>query len=650
MFKLENLNLQKNLECIERYNPKLKEDLLNLKTLTSNIELVEAETGEPNLIYNGIPLHSIQDPEAEAKRIFDSTPNSPTAMHVIFGFGLGHLFKEFCENSKGKIIVYEPNLEILRVTLELADFSKEFLQQNVLITSDIDTFKNFFMNNYTYNASATFIALDSYKKIYEKDIHEIFSQIEVITGVCLAEFNTLKKSIALSAGTMLKNISYTLNEMPLIEVQESYKGKTALIISAGPSLDLCIDTIKKNRNKVIIFCVGTAVKSLAKNGITPDFLNIIEVNDCSGQIKDVDLSDVNMILEPYTHNTFHQAKTKQKFLFPTNSSHANISWAKLTDVDITPYNAKGTVSYGALACAKMLGFSKIILVGQDLAYVNNQCYSKDSAYSELAYEMNPETNKIEVKIKDKEKYVNSLLPTTSGANKNAYQNYANYKIQNLNDTLYFVKGITGEMLPTQGGYATFIEHFREFALNNQDLDLINSSMIGAQIDGFKNIPLDEALLNTASINETVELRLKPLSYNREKIRKNLSEEYNLFTRLFKDFEKAQEYIFKYEREFRRSRTTNDETIRYFKLLMNLYSEICLKYTAQSSLYEAISYTEDIEIQYLLNNTEIVDVQSILLVYERLKRYFNITGQKLVETIKQLERQKEIVVEGINSAS
>jgi len=644
-----NDNLEKNLDCIGRYNPKLKEELSKLTVLTNHFELTETESKEPNLIYNGLPLHSTKNAQAEAKNIFNVAPNTPTSMHVVFGMGIGHLFKEFCEQSKGIVIVYEPNLEILRVTLGLVDFSKELFQNNVFIASDIESFKQLFMSLYSYKANATFVFLDSYRTIYSEHINEIYSQIEVITGICMSEYNTLKTGIAYSAQMVLHNLPYTLNETPLIEYRDSLKGKTALIVSAGPSLDRNIEAIKQNRDKVVIFCVGTALKALMKNGITPEFLNMIEINDCSGQIEGLDLSEINFILEPYTNNYFHRVKTKTKLLFPTITSHANNFWANLTNTDISPYSAKGTVSYEAIFSAKMLGFKKIILVGQDLAYVGNQCYSKDSAYSELTCEINAETKNLEVKMNNATNYIDSLLPVNGKDRAKEFRAYADYKVDNLNKTLYYVKGITGEMLPTQGGYATFIEHFKEFAIDNKDLDLINSSMVGAEIEGFKNIPLNEALKDVQPNSEKINLAPK-FAYETKKIITNLEKELEFFKNLFKEFEHAQEYIFKYERDFRRRRTISEETNRYFKLLLSLYEKITTNYQPKSSLFGAIVFNEDIEIKYILKNTENYDSAGLQAVYELLKRYYNLVGQKTVEIINIIETQKEIIIEGVNSAS
>lgn len=637
-----NPTLEKNLECIAQYNPKLKQDLLNLKTLTNHIELVQTGSGEPNLLYNQIPLHNEYEAEREAKDIFAKIPNTPTSMHVLFGIGLGYLFKEFCEQSKGIVIVYEPNLEILRVTLELVDFSAELSKQNVKIASDIPAFKEFFINNYSYKANSTFAFLSSYKQIYSNEMNEIFKQIEVITGICLADYNTLKYNAANSIEMMLKNIPDTLEETPLSELKSIYKDKTALIVSAGPSLDQNIEIIKKNRDKVIIFCVGTALKALIKNGITPDFLNVIELNDCSPQIEGLDLSDVNLILEPYTNKVFHKTKTKRRFCFPTNSSHANISWARLTGVDISPYTAKGTVSYEALFSAKMLGFNKIILIGQDLAYANNQCYSKYSAYPDLSYQINPDTNKLEVKIQNYENYVHSLIPEGLKDREQDFRNYANYKIKNLNDTLYFVKGISGEMLPTQGCYATFIEHFKEFAQTYPGLNLINSSMIGAHIEGFKNLPLETALEHASPIKDKPDLNLISYNYDKPRILRNLNREKENMKNILKEFEKAREYIFKYTREFQRKQTLTHETNKYFKLLLQLYNDIAMKYNVDSPLYQAISFAENMEVQYTIKNAEEVNIENIQALYECLKQYYLAVEGKLIKIVNLIQEQENII--------
>lgn len=645
---MNNPIFDNNLAGIYRYNPKLVETLIGVTELTNNLGLVETDLKEPNLTFNGIELHAKSGAEIEAKQIFQNVKNTPSSIHVVFGLGLGYLFKEFAENSKGLVIVYEPNLEILRTTLEIVDFSKELTQNNVKIVSNVNEFQEALICGYTYKADATFVFLTSYKQIFELIMNEVFTQVELITGGRLAEYNTLKKNVDNSIYMMLDNLVYTCDETPLYEYKDVYKGKTALIVSAGPSLDSSIETIKANRDKFCIFCVGTAAKALYKNGIIPDFLNIMEVHDCSGQIKGLDLSNTVMILEPYTHTVFHKVETKMKLSFPTDSSHANVCWSKLTGVDISKYDARGTVSYEALYSAKILGFSKIILVGQDLAYVNNQCYSKDSAYSDLGYEFNPETKKFEIKIDNYEGYADSLMPINPTWNRELLKGFTEKKVKNLNDTLYFVKGVTGEMLPSQGGYATFIENFRDFAYQNQDLELINSSMIGANIDGFKNIPLDEAIKDVEPLDIYHEFLPKPNIYNKNKILSNLDNEREILKNILYELVKSKEYIEKYEREYKRRRTVTPETHKYFKLLMNLYQNIVTQFQPNSQIYASLVFSEEIEIQYLLRNAEEFSIDTVQEVYNALIQYYQLVEPKLITTMNKISKQREVLLESINS--
>ena len=59
---------------------------------------------------------------------------------------------------------------------------------------------------------------------------------------------------------LLKNIPNLFEEIPLARLKDTYKGKTAVVVSAGPTLDRNIEILKKQRDKYVLFAVGTALK------------------------------------------------------------------------------------------------------------------------------------------------------------------------------------------------------------------------------------------------------------------------------------------------------------------------------------------------------------------------------------------------------
>lgn len=645
----ENHNLEKNLACIEKYNPELKRKIEAITELSKDIQLAYNHINEPVLTYNGLMLHANDGAEIEARKIFKTVKNSPLSLTIVFGMGIGYLFKEFAEKSKGIVILFEPDIEILRLTLELVDFSNELAQENIRIVTDIDDLKEFLIQKYKYNINMTVCSLLSYRQIYGESFNDFVNQVNFIAGSCKAEYNTLKVALMDGVSMFVENIPNLIEQTPLYEFKDAYKGKTAMIVSAGPSLDLNIETIKKNRDKFVIFCVGTALKALVRNGIKPDFLNVVESRGCFSQVEGIDLSDVYFILEPSTQKFFQRTNAKKFLTYIPGNNYVNATWAKWTGLDTSPYFSKGTVSFEALYSAKILGFEKIILVGQDLAYVNNQCYSKDSVYSDLVVQVDSDTNKVKVKLKDTERYKKSLKYKGIEYDDSDLIEFSDYKVNNLNEVLCYVKGVSGQMLPTQAGYATFIDHFREFAHKNPQLNLINSSMVGANIEGFKNIPLEEAIKEDFAAAEKIELQ-SSFSYDKNKIFNRLANEITVLEGILSEFHLAEEFIYKFERDFKRTKTVNNENNKYFKTLLNLYMNIRSRAMMECPLFLALSFSEDIEIQYLLDNAEEVDVTTILTVYAYLKNYFEYSGAKTNKIVNSLKRIKEVLDESVNTKS
>ena len=86
--------------------------------------------------------------------------------------------------------------------------------------------------------------------------------------------------------------------------------------------------------------------------------------------------------------------------------------------------------------------------------------------------------------------------------------------------MHFVKGITGEMLPTESVYAAFVAPLEEFTAKFNDRKYINTSLVGAQLNGFENMSLEKAL-NDSEIVDVQDLDIN-FSYDKDVIFSNLS--------------------------------------------------------------------------------------------------------------------------------
>src|SRR3989339_1287385 len=127
---MQNL-LEKNLKFISRYNAGLAEKIRNCNNFEANYEINPAKSGDNILYKNNIPVDDAIDPVWSALEAYSKLEfKSIRSITVLLGIGLGYTFKEFAKRYEGKIIIYEPNLEFLRIAFEFVDFSEELSKKN----------------------------------------------------------------------------------------------------------------------------------------------------------------------------------------------------------------------------------------------------------------------------------------------------------------------------------------------------------------------------------------------------------------------------------------------------------------------------------------------------------------------------------------
>lgn len=171
--------LNNNSNQIYRYNSFLASKILNHRKLQGEAAFVNSKSGSTNLLYNNIPVHSEEDPVKESLEILNSLGrNNEADTVVIYGLGLGYLLKRFAEDYKGNIVIYEPNLDILRITFESVDFSKEFASPKISITHLPEDIVRYIMNFYNPSGKVHFAALNSYKTLFPDIYEQIFDEVE----------------------------------------------------------------------------------------------------------------------------------------------------------------------------------------------------------------------------------------------------------------------------------------------------------------------------------------------------------------------------------------------------------------------------------------------------------------------------------------
>ncbi len=456
---------QKNIEVLKFKNPDLAAKLenLSLEDVSDNFSVFEAESNDLIIGYKDIPLNSPVDPIQEARQIWNkSIKTEPVKndIHLVFGIGLGYLFKRTYISSPAKVFVFEPNIEVLRFVFEYIDFSQELAAKRVYFTDNFDILMDKIQKEYLSGDKVEPLFVDSYALLNQKILMDLTSEIIKICQLRNMDQNTIFNRCKDWTINNITNMKFFPKARPVSILQDKFKEKPALIVCSGPSLEKNIQNIKENKNKYILICISNALKYLIKEDIIPDFVVFSDSKHLEQHIDGIEdkLKDINLITCSkadfnLTRNTF-----KRKLFYFSNTDVIAEWFNSLAPEHFELYKSAGSVSIISYFIAKKMGCAPIVYAGLDLAFVDDKLYADG-----------------------KKPDVNSQGDINLG--------YA--PAYNCKKTMQ-VKGRNGKDILSRDDYALFIRQLEDIIEEeNIQNKIINTSLNGALIKGMKYTEFDK---------------------------------------------------------------------------------------------------------------------------------------------------------------
>ncbi|EOI0350924.1 motility associated factor glycosyltransferase family protein, partial [Campylobacter jejuni] len=162
---------------------------------------------------------------------------------------------------------------------------------------------------------------------------------------------------------------------------------TAIIVSTGPSLTKQLPLLKQYAHKATIFCADSAYNILAKEGIKPDYVCMLERDEIVAECFNNDFGEFDKDIIFLVASLVHQKtisyleQHKRSYILVIRSQY----FARSLGLDDYGYiNGGMSVSHMAYELAENLGHKNIILIGQDLAYAKDgQTHSKGFIHANL---------------------------------------------------------------------------------------------------------------------------------------------------------------------------------------------------------------------------------------------------------------------------
>ncbi|EDN5861620.1 motility associated factor glycosyltransferase family protein [Campylobacter coli] len=385
----------KNIEALS--NILLKESLKEIKS--SKFELI---LGKDNLDIN---LKDTSDNTFLYENVIDelnsmlNTYNDKYLLYPVlyfYGFGNGILFKALLQNKNHQhIVVFEKDIEIIWIMFHILDFSNELQSARLMVLQtsslDIEFFSNFCSSKPFFQFSRIYF-LELMSHYYER-FHED------ILGLNKKLAENFKNSIVSHGNDpldALQGIEQFVYNLPQMITHPSYKellskrkgiSDTAIIVSTGPSLTKQLPLLKKYANKATIFCADSSYPILAKHGIKPDYVCMLERDEIVAECFNNDFGefdkDILFIVKSVTHPHTIKYLQKNNRAFILVSTYA--SFIQYLKLDYFGYFNMGfSVAHMNFLLTIHLKYKNIILIGQDLAYAKDgQTHSQGFIHANL---------------------------------------------------------------------------------------------------------------------------------------------------------------------------------------------------------------------------------------------------------------------------
>jgi hypothetical protein len=168
---------------------------------------------------------------------------------------------------------------------------------------------------------------------------------------------------------------------PVRVLFDAFKGRPAVIVSAGPSLEKNIDRIVELKDRAVLIAVDTSLRILLNKGIEPHFVCTGDPQEANWRhLRGTVTKSAHLVAEPMTH--FASLEHFKGRLFIASYGDKVMKWISDFIPDVGLVLCWGSVATMAFDLARKLGCDPIIFTGQDLSFPGGRTYAHGTYFED----------------------------------------------------------------------------------------------------------------------------------------------------------------------------------------------------------------------------------------------------------------------------
>ncbi|WPC40530.1 motility associated factor glycosyltransferase family protein [Clostridium sp. JS66] len=387
---------------------------------------------------------------------------------IVIGFGLGNCISKLLNNiGNSDFIVLENDIQMMNCALAIRDLSEVLNDNRIKLeicynSSDINEILENNIKSIFFTSALDVIICPGYNEAHNEFTNTAIECIKKAFNNSIVNKDTMQVMSNDILKALFDNIPYIVKSSCANQLKDVFCGKTAVIVSSGPSLSKNLHILKEYNDKAVIITSARNVNYMSSEGIVPHLVCMIDHGDIVYDFLK-DSFDKGLYFVSTEHANNKAIKNIENFnMFCTVLFHEFVS--KITEREYEKFPSISSVAHLSTILAVYMGCKNVIFIGQDLAYTDNKSHDD-----------------------------------FSGAKWGA-------DLSNRDD-LFYVEGNYNDRVLTDISLQNFRQWLEDYIYNNKEVRFINCTEGGAKIKGTciaeLRKTLDQLCMENINANEII---------------------------------------------------------------------------------------------------------------------------------------------------
>lgn len=314
-------------------------------------------------------IHSAYDPMEEARIFMERMLDPMASEYVLFGCGMGYYAYQLYLLTYGsaKITIYERDAGLMEYARMYGVL--DWVPASVLHLEQLKDDGTVFLEHCRQNkVKAIFHTAEL--EMYEQELKE--GLINLCIGV-----NTSNVMRDIAVMNYYRNLEVQIPDVTQIKKKIL---PSAIIVAAGPSLDMTMDYLRRNKGKKTVIAVNTIFRKLVQNGIKPDYVVVIDASDrMEKHLAGMENEDATLIVDLCAYWRWTRDYQGPKYrMYSTYACKEAMEYIQKNRKE--KWLSGGTVTFTAMEFAYRMGAKEIYFAGTDMGYPGGKSHASGTAY------------------------------------------------------------------------------------------------------------------------------------------------------------------------------------------------------------------------------------------------------------------------------